>query len=362
MVVRIVVGVALLAAGVTGAGPTHAADSNNDALAPKTRVEDARTGPLHTVTLATNDVESVAHFFVDAMGMRIRGPLQLPRKTRVLQRRLWGIPARIGWDLYVLDRPGAEDAIQIRVIALDHTTPSIHNSWQPIEVGPYSLGFPTEDLEAWEPQIRSLGFGAMNPMQSYPVPRPDGSTYQIHETIFTAPEFLHAVGISRRDGMAQLGPTDPATGNGGPVYSAQIVRDSDAQLAFYTDVLGMELRSDREWKSSGRKGAMGNPDGSIFRFSIVYSMGARWGHLLFVHFRNVEVVETGVAPRLPNRGLAMWSFPVRDLEDTVARLNGAGVEIVGGPVSYESPELGVHSSLTVLDPNGMMIELFQPTD
>ena len=64
------------------------------------------------------------------------------------------------------------------------------------------------------------------------------------------------------DGMPQLGPVDPATGRGGPIYSALIIENSDDVLAFYVDGLGLELRSDRQFKSSGSKGALGVPDGT----------------------------------------------------------------------------------------------------
>jgi catechol 2,3-dioxygenase-like lactoylglutathione lyase family enzyme len=223
-----------------------------------------------------------------------------------------------------------------------------------------SLGFPTAELVPWDAELRRLGYEGMNPMSEYRVPRPDGSDYGMQETIFKAPDYMHAVTLSRRDGMPQLGPVDSRTGRGGPVYSAQILEESDRVLAFYTEVLGLELRSDREWKSSGSKGALAVPDGTVFRFSILYSQGATFGHLLFVDFRGKGLPPTGVAPRPPNRGLAMWSFPVRDLGEIERRVEEHGITVVGGPVSYESPSLGRHRALTLLAPNGFLVELFEP--
>ncbi|MEO1575383.1 MAG: VOC family protein [Pseudomonadota bacterium] len=349
----------ICAVGLAAAQWPAAAESGNDALAPSTSVDDARTGPLHTATLITNQLDQARLFFVDGMGLTMTGPHRLPDGTRDQLRALWGIPAPVQFEVYRLNRPGAPGAIQVRLLVIDRATPAIHASWRPTELGPFSLGFPTDDLPSLDLKLRRMGFGAMNPMSVYEVPRPDGTKYPISETIFTAPEFLHAVGINRGDGMAQLGPVDPDTGLGGPAYSAQVVADSDAQLKFYTDVLGMELRSDREWKSSGSTGAMGNPDGAVFRFSIVYSMGATSGHLLFVHFRNVDTTDTGVAPRPPNRGLVMWSFPVRDLDQTREALQKAGTTVVHEPVELDTPSLGRHRAMTVLDPNGMLIELFE---
>jgi len=158
-----------------------------------------------------------------------------------------------------------------------------------------------------------------------------------------------------------LGPVDPDTGLGGPAYSAQVVDDSDAMLAFLTEVLGMELRSDRTWKSAGTEGALNVPDGTVFRFSIVYAMGATSGHLLFVDYENVASLSNGVAPRLPNRGIGMWTFPVSDLEEVLRRGKEAGIELASPPVVADMPAFGKATVATLVAPNGFMIELFEAT-
>jgi len=335
----------------------------SDALAPKTTDEDAVTKRLHTATLCTTDLEAVRAFYGDGLGLRITGPVELDPAVRAIQRALWGIPEDIGWELYIMDRPAVPGTIQVRVLLLDRETPAIHTTWDPQEPGPFSMGFPTEDLEIWDPELRSKGWESLMPMSNYQIPRPDGTSYGIQETIFNAPDFMHAVTISRRDGMPQLGPVDPATGRGGPIYSAQIIENSDSVLDFYVDVLGLELRSDRQFKSSGSKGALGVPDGTEFRFSIVYAHGATFGHLLFLDYQGrLGRPSSGVAGRPPNRGMVMWSFPVRDMEEILGRLSAAGIEPFSPPVEYESPSLGRHRCMTVLDPNGFMVELFQTVE
>lgn len=335
----------------------------SDALAPKTTDADAVTKQLHTTTLCTTDIETVRAFYGDGLGLRVTGPIGLAPDVREIQRTLWGIPEDIGWELYIMDRPAVPGTIQVRVLVLDRDTPMIHTTWDPKEPGPFSMGFPTTDLESWDLELRGEGWTSLMPLSRYQIPRPDGTTYGIQETIFNAPDFMHAVTISRRDGMPQLGPVDPATGRGGPIYSAHIIENSDDVLHFYVDVLGLELRSDRQFKSSGSKGALGVPDGTEFRFSIVYAHGATFGHLLFLDYQGrLGLPSPGVPWRLPNRGMAMWSFPVRDMDEILGRLEAAGVEPASPPVEYQSPSLGHHRSVTVLDPNGFLVELFQPID
>jgi catechol 2,3-dioxygenase-like lactoylglutathione lyase family enzyme len=332
-----------------------------DRLAPTDTGENAPIQQLHTVTLCATDLEAALRFYRDGLGLRARGPLEVVEEAKTIQRKLWGIPEDVGWGLYILERSGVPSTIQIRLLHLDKETPKVQTSWNPLEPGPFSMGFPTEDAEAWDRDLRELGYESLAPMEKYEVPSPDGQKYGIHETIFNGPDFVHAVIISRRDGMSQLGPVDPSTGRGGPVYSAQSITDSDDVLRFYSEVLGLELRSDQEWKT-GETTALGVPAGLPFRFSLVYAQGAAFGHLLFIDFRDGALVTAGVEPRPPNQGLTMWSFPVRDIEAMLKRVQDAGVPIVGGPESYESPALGKHHALTVLAPNGFLVELFEPIE
>ena len=160
--------------------------------------------------------------------------------------------------------------------------------------------------------------------------------------------------------MRQLGPVSSVNGLGGPAYSAQMVENSDEMLAFFLEVLGLELRSDRIWESAGSEGALNVPDGTVFRFSIVYAKGATTGHLLFVHYQNVDAIDNGVMPRLPNRGMGAWSFPVTDLDQVIRNAKNSKVQILQEPISYESPALGNARVATLLAPNGFLIELFEP--
>jgi catechol 2,3-dioxygenase-like lactoylglutathione lyase family enzyme len=195
-------------------------------------------------------------------------------------------------------------------------------------------------------------------MEQSRIPRPDGTSYGLQESVFKGPDRVHVVGVSRLDGMPQLGGVDGTTGQGGPAYSAQVVVDSSAIIAFYCDMLGLELRSDREWKS-GATSAIGLPEGTPFRFALLYAPGATSGQLLIMDFRGLTAKASGVAPRPPNRGLGMYTFPVKSLAATAARLRTAGVSIVAGPIVNDSPDMGRQRVMTVLAPNGVLVELFE---
>jgi len=335
--------------------------SNKDALAPKSKVEDALALPLYSATIATTSLAQSLLFYRDGMGLSVEGPIAVNAKTKAQLRKLWQIPQDIDWQTYIFSRKGVEQALKIQLLVLNKPTPSIHHSWDSRSLGPFSLGFPNDNTVALDKKIRTLGFGALNALESYPIPRTDGSTYQIDETIFNAPDFVHGVAITRGNGMKQLGPIDEQ-GLGGPAYSAQVITDSENHLKFYTDVLGLEIRSDREFKSAGDKGAMNLPNGTVFRFAIVYSKGATTGHMLFVDFRNIEPIKPANKPSLPNLGLGMWTYPVTDIDQVIANAQAFGSEIVSSPETVNSPVFGHARVATLRAPNGFLIEVFQPVE
>ncbi|MEO0347374.1 MAG: VOC family protein [Pseudomonadota bacterium] len=334
-----------------------------DSLSPGTSRAEALALPLQTVTLSTASIEQVRLFYVEGMGMTLSGPIAVPDATKQQQRALWEIPDAIDWQEYHLTRPDAtisgRPAMSVRVLALDTPTPTIHASWNSLSLGGFSMGFPNRRQPELDKRIRKLGFGALNALEIYDVPRTDGTTYTIHETIFNAPDFVHAVGIDRL-GMLPLGAVDTETGLGGPGYSAQVVLDSDKVLAFYLDVLGLELRRDDVWQSAGEDGAMDLPNGTAFRFSIVFAKGyGPGGHLLFVDYTDGEAIANNAPARVPNRGIGMWSFPVTDLAEVARRATDFGARIVHQPVTIEDPLHGLVHAMTVLAPNGFLVELYE---
>jgi len=334
-----------------------------DSLSPRTSKDDAQALPLQTVTLSTADIEQIKLFYVDGMGMKLAGPIDVSKKTKKNQRALWDIPSSIDWAEYHLTRPGVlvhnRPAMSIRVLLLDTPTPNVHQSWDARELGGFSIGFPNLNQTSLDTRIRRLGFGALNVIEKYNVPRTDGTEYEIHETIFNGPDFVHAVGIERL-AMAPLGAVDKKSKLGGPGYSAQAITNSDKILSFYTDVLGMELRRDFVWKSAGQDGAMSLPNGTEFRFSIIFAKGyGSGGHLLFVDFSDENTITTNVEPRVPNRGIGMWSFPVRNIDDILANAEKFGSKVIHKPVKLEDPLHGDIRVATLLAPNNFLIEVYE---
>jgi catechol 2,3-dioxygenase-like lactoylglutathione lyase family enzyme len=324
-----------------------------DHLAPTAGANDALAGPLHTVTIVTADLPAVAKMYRDGLGLALSGPFTIEPPTRAQLATLWGLPVDLLWQMYTLRRAKVPTATQLRIIVTARPTAAIRQSWSRQELGPYGMGFPNTDVVAWDRHVLGLGFTrATDEIERFPLKASDGTAYDVLEATFNGPEFLRSIAISRGGGMAQVGTVDPDTGRGGPAYATQVLADAgmDAMIGFFTGVLDFEVRSDRIWR------AYEIP----FRFATVHAKGSDTGHVALASYAPQHVEPgTGTAPRPPSRGMAMWSFPVKNLAAIAARAQAKGVAPVAGPLEIDAPDLGPRRAVTYLAPNGFMVEVFE---
>jgi catechol 2,3-dioxygenase-like lactoylglutathione lyase family enzyme len=261
------------------------------------------------------------------------------------------MPRGMNWSLYLLIRPGIDDAIRVLVIVPDRETPTIRRSHEREESGPYALGFPMRDVRVVDARITALGFKRTLPaVNEYSLPLRDGTPYPIVEASYEVADNNRLVVLSRGGGLRPLGGIDAVTGLGGPAYSSLIVEDAVAMERFFTSVLDFERRTSREWTIFQPR----------FRYITLHARGAHTGNLGLVEYDPADRKSgTGVAARPPNRGLAGWSFPVRRLDGTLRAARAQRVTVVSPPLTLRDPRFGRVRMATVLAPNGLLVELFE---
>jgi catechol 2,3-dioxygenase-like lactoylglutathione lyase family enzyme len=308
-------------------------------------------GPLRVITIVTSDLEGMTKMYRDGMGMELTGPIPLDVTNRNNFRVLWKMPDGTKYDIYMLKRPNVPQAAQIRLVVVKPETPAVRKSWNRQELGPYGMGFPTTDVEAWDKHVTKLGFKRATPeIERFPLKRSDGTPYDVLEATFNGPEFLRNIAISRRDGMAQVGDVDPATGRGGPSYATMIVDDMEAMINFFTRILDMEVRVDRIWT------AYDIP----FRFVTLYAKGSTHGHIALASYEKQHVVPgTGVRPGLPNRGMAMLTFEVPDMQAAGKRVESFKIYFEGAYSTLTSDDIGERSGVMFAAPNGIIVEMIE---
>ncbi|MDB4293040.1 hypothetical protein N9954_06480 [Maribacter sp.] len=318
--------------------------------------EGALTGYIHTATLCTVDLETYKHFYGEVMKMSF-DIVELTQEEKTEQRKFWKIPEHIEYDVYHCYRPTVPSLIQLRIIHLKETTPHIHNSYSSYELGSFSLGFPTSDAKGMDKRLQEYGVEAMAPMQLGDIVRANGDKGHYLETIYQGPDYLHCVGIERVN-YPQLAPCDPVDGFGGPGYSAFVAKDSDAEVAFYTDVLEHYILFDTVWEAAD-EGALGVKTGTPFRFCGIYAKQAKQNHFLLLDFKDGNMVDTGVQSCLPNQGLGMYTFQTADIEKVMANAIKKGITVVSGIQPVSDYILGDGRACLLETPNGLYVEIFQ---
>ena len=323
---------------------------------PKGIGKDALTGYIHTATLCTVDIDTYKHFYGEVMKMQF-DLVPLSDSEKEQQRIFWHIPSDLDYDLYHCYRASVPSLIHLRILHLKSDTPHIHNSYSSYELGSFSLGFPTSDAKGMDQRMQAFEVDAMAPMQLGDIVRANGETGQYLETIYKGPDFLHCVGIERVN-YPQLAPCDPSDGFGGPGYSAFVAKDSDAEVAFFTEVLGHYILFDSVWEAAD-EGALGVAPGTPFRFCGIYAPEAQQNHYLLLDFKDGNMVDTGVQSCVPNQGLGMYTFQTRNIEEVVERAKKHHIKILS-PTQYVSDHiLGDGKACLLESPNGMYIEIFQ---
>src|SRR5881409_1417021 len=123
-------------------------------------------------------------------------------------------------------------------------------------------------------------------------------------------------------------------------YTGIRVRDMDASLRFYTEVLGMRVVEKRERTppTKGEVVTLGSPGGDQLLELNWYAEGSRFG-----------------LPYVNGEELDHLAFDVDDLDGAIAELSRKGVEVVVRP--GEIGGIGGWREAFVKDPNGIWIEL-----
>ncbi len=341
---------ALLMASVATAGA--AGGGAVDPLAPVAGAE-ARVSPLAEVTLGAADLDAVARFYGEGLGMACtRERLEAGPAARF--RRHYGMAGDGPLEMLACTRPAVAGAARVRAIALGADAPMVRPGHDARLPGGLSLGFPSAGNAPLLARLEGLGFRSSAGLTSITLPRGDGSSYSVGEVHLLAPDGLYVLGIDRGE-MAPVGPIDPAAGAGGPAYSGIVVADLPALSRLLGDVVGLEKRREVELGSAGPEGGLGLPAGTRFDFQQWFAPGAATGYVVVIHYR--DGAGRPAAHGAPDaRGLMMWTFEADDLAARADAARAAGVRVVAGPAEVPEPG-GCRQSLVLATAEGFRIEL-----
>jgi catechol 2,3-dioxygenase-like lactoylglutathione lyase family enzyme len=280
-----------------------------------------------------------------------------------LQAQLWGLPPGARWRVAHFMSPGLVGVPVLRVVEFEQPGPLIREGFDVTLEGGVAVGFAVKDLALAERTAIEQGFPVAAHATSVPIHRSDGTGYLVTESVFRAPDEVYAFGIARDGALAPLVPIAPGFNVGGPAYASMVANDGQSVVDFFIEVLDYQVARDIVMRGEEPEDVLKLPPGSRVRFVQMFARAASSGYVaLFDFFDRGRPNPVPLGP--PSRGLAMWSFRVRDLDAALERVRafaargaGAGATaVVAGPLRV--PGLyGVQFMASVRAPNGFLIEL-----
>lgn len=328
-----------------------------DPMLPRSSVEDARTLPLRVVTITTGDLIATRRFYQGALGMDMEMVTLRDEDARELAAH-WGLGATDVLEIALFRQPGAEGAASVRAISVPEAQASFRPAYDSRIVGPLGFGFPIRGLARRYQMVQAHGFEATADVVSMAFPREDGSTYDVGEFHLMAPDDVLVLGVDRGP-LTPIGAIDAALDIGGVAYSSVFVADILETGNFLREVLGLELRREMSFRSSGPEGGLrGLERGQEIAFQQWFSPGASTGYLVVMELLDGEKI-ADEKPGLWQRGVGMWSFEVRDLEAFLARWEAFSAQSRPAVRAVQLPDLGPVHSVIVHTPDGLPIEIFQ---
>lgn len=136
------------------------------------------------------------------------------------------------------------------------------------------------------------------------------------------------------------------------------VRDLDRSLAFYRDVLGMEVVFAQEKQGGYLAEIVGYP-GAHVRMAHLAFPGS--GHRIEL-FQYLEPAPRGEASEPRDIGITHVCLAVDDIDAVFARVVEAGAAPVSDPVLVDTGANAGGRGVYVRDPDGIVVELFQPPE
>lgn len=330
---------------------------SQDIFIPESALEDALVEQLHTVTYVTAEKERVETLFREGYQLNSSG-WEIPKGEEAQQLSDYFGFDHQSWEMACFLKEGEGKNVQVRVLYSAEPAPLVREEYNGFITGGATLSFPKPDLYEHEKRMKALGFNSTMGVKEMEFQSPTGEVYISAEIIYLAPENIYVMGVKRPDIFVPVGPMDPSNGVGGGAYSARCVEDADAVNAFLQNVLGFEIRRDVVFEI-GEKSALLLPEGATERFIQAFAPGSSTGYVVVMDHGKDNKPSRALTYGPPSRGLGMWSFKTKNIDEVFARAQSAGLKVLQEPTSLNSPFLGCSKVMLMHDPSGFPIEVFE---
>ncbi len=335
----------LLAAWLTSALPAHAQDE-------PTPITDR---PWQEAVISVSDLDRTAAFFIQVGGYTVRWQGTVPRTSLTH----WGLPETARARALVL--AAGDSAVGfVRLVQFEgvDTVPTRPGA-RPWDTGcHFSLMLRGRDLDARYKEAISLGWWTESEVISLTF-----GESRLKNVIFKGPDGINVAVYERLSPpLAEFWPDFPRLSQ--PFNTMHMVRDRDATLSFYTDVLGFGIYHKgepataaeptysnfsipTEWTTQGRNLA-----------GIVEPFRGEVGRMEFIEFMDLAGEDYSDRCLPPNLGILSIRYPVEDAAAARDLIAARGWPITFELASTSITPYGPVSTFAVQTPDGAMIEFY----
>ncbi|SNS51479.1 hypothetical protein SAMN05443665_1005145 [Actinomadura meyerae] len=274
--------------------------------------------------------------------------------------RLWGAEAgRRDAEVMMLAAAGAATG-RIHLLKVDDpVAPPEHP--HTLDIGLAAIDIYTKDLHATHARLTEAGYRCGTP-STFEVPVGD-ITVTVTEGFCFGPDGTDLVFVQPASARATAAwETDPARHYTEVTSVVSHAPDFEAELGFWA-ALGMTAGYDVTFGSPGFEAMADLPPGTRTRLAFVAGEGGGTARIELVHVPdNPGGVDRRAAQR-PGRALGHsgWSAVTPDLDGAVAAAESAGGRVRCRPFAASTPLHGDARLAMVDTPNGVGVELWQPT-
>lgn len=330
---------------------------SEDIFLPTSSHDDAIVEQLHTVTYLTADKTTVERALREGYQLEWSG-WQKPELPELETLNSYFGLSGSDWEMASFFAAGAGNNVQIRVIYNPAPAPLVREEYDGFFTGGATISFPKPDLYEHEILMNSIGIKSTIGVKEMEFQSPTGEVYISAEIVYFAPENVYLMAVKRPDIFVPVGPMDPETNIGSAAYSARCVENADDVITFMRDVMGFEIRRDVEFEI-GEKSALLMPQGAKERFIQAFAPGSSSGYCVVMDHGANNRPSTAPSFGPPSRGIVMWSFRTKDMNEVIRRAKTAGARVLRGPIEIGSPFLRGKRAMIVEDPSGFPIEIFE---
>ena len=318
--------------------------------------------PLSIAVLGVSSLEAAHKFYGGIIGLDASAPLKLEGGGFETH---WALPAGAKAEAVMFSAGQSKVG---RVLAIQFDAPGRTMIAQPGDRtyrGLWNLNFYVDDIRATTKDLQAKGYTFWSEPVGYEVSAAAG---QPVEVLFDGPDGLAinlveltgdettAVGKLRAvvdaEGKTKTGFTQVAT-------TSHSITDHEKALAFYQQVLGLEVFIDDILDKPETNHFLGRPEGARTRATFV-SSAHPFGKIALSHPLNYQAPDKGDLARAPNIGYLTQGFLVADLDAALDLCEQIDAPLFSDTVEIVLPETGMHRAAMVRNPgSGALMELIE---